>query len=96
MAAQTVDKEIKAIVRKLCGVALSNGRAPPAMNTACIAIAMCKQTGGLGWIFLADDWVGGDRFADRSEQEALMEILVETDSKHAWPTSEVQLHLKQA
>ena len=42
IAACVMDDEIKTTVRRLCGVALSNRRAPPAMNTACIAIAMCK------------------------------------------------------
>ena len=65
-------------MRRLCGIALSNRRAPPAMNTACIAIAMC-----------------GDHFAERSEQQALLEILVETDEKHAWPTGEIQKALKE-
>lgn len=29
------------IVKRLCGVAVSNRRAPPAMNTACMSISMC-------------------------------------------------------
>ena len=79
VAARNMEDEVKSIVRRLCGVALSNRSAPPAMNTACIAIAMC-----------------GDRFADRAEQQALLDILVETDVKHAWPTTTIQTHLKEA
>lgn len=41
---QRVQEEVKSTVRRLCGVALSNRshrRAPPALNTACMAIALC-------------------------------------------------------
>ncbi|OCL02702.1 hypothetical protein AOQ84DRAFT_348764 [Glonium stellatum] len=37
----------------------------------------------------------GDRFTDRQEQEALMQILLKTE-EHAWPTSTAQTHLKEA
>ena len=41
-ALRNMEDEVKSIVRRLCGIALSNRKTPPAMNTACIAIAMCK------------------------------------------------------
>lgn len=37
-----VEAEVRTLVRRLCGVALSNQRAPPALNTACMAISLCK------------------------------------------------------
>jgi len=37
-----IEGEVRGLVRRLCGVALSNRRAPPALNTACMAIALCK------------------------------------------------------
>jgi len=36
-----IEAEVRGLVRRLCGVALSNRRAPPALNTACMAIALC-------------------------------------------------------
>ena len=42
-AVRVMEAEIKTIARRLCGVAVSNRKAPPAMNTACIAIAMCES-----------------------------------------------------
>jgi len=41
VAARRIEDEVMSIVKRLCGIAISNRRAPPAMNTACIAIAMC-------------------------------------------------------
>ena len=38
---QYLQADVTDIVKRLCGIAISNRRAPPAMNTACIAIAMC-------------------------------------------------------
>lgn len=38
----------------------------------------------------------GDRFSNRAEQEALLNVLVVTEEDHAWPTSAAQLHLKRA
>jgi hypothetical protein len=70
---------VSKIVKRLCGVAISNRRAPPAMNTACMAIAMC-----------------GDQFTNVNEQRAIMDVLEYTDTKHAWPTLEIQNRLKEA
>jgi metal-sulfur cluster biosynthetic enzyme len=70
---------VRQIVKRLCGVAISNRRAPPAMNTACMAIAMI-----------------GDQFENRREQHSILDVLVYTDTKHAWPTKEIQDRLKEA
>lgn len=69
--------EVNGVVKRLCGIAISNRRAPPAMNTACMAIAMC-----------------GDQFTDPREQRSIMDVLNYTDTKHAWPTQEIQRRLK--
>jgi hypothetical protein len=91
-----IQAEVNQIVKRLCGVAISvshqmqnypavvdsfaqNRRAPPAMNTACMAIAMC-----------------GDQFTEPKEQQSILDVLVYTDTKHAWPTKEIQDRLKEA
>ncbi|TVY14450.1 hypothetical protein LARI1_G007024 [Lachnellula arida] len=78
-AIKRIEAEVNEIVKRLCGVAISNRRAPPAMNTACMAIAMC-----------------GDQFTDPREQQSILDVLVYTDTKHAWPTKEIQNRLKEA
>ncbi|KAH8671757.1 hypothetical protein BGZ60DRAFT_485420 [Tricladium varicosporioides] len=78
-ATKRIEAEVSLIVKRLCGIAISNRRAPPAMNTACMAIAMC-----------------GEQFTDFSEQKSLLDILIYTDEKHAWPTREIQGRLKDA
>ncbi|KAL3421589.1 hypothetical protein PVAG01_08035 [Phlyctema vagabunda] len=40
-ANRKIETELRVIVRQICGKAISNRRAPPAMNTACMAIAIC-------------------------------------------------------
>ncbi|QSZ35409.1 hypothetical protein DSL72_008279 [Monilinia vaccinii-corymbosi] len=35
--------QISTVVKRLCGVAISNHTSPPAMNTACMAISMCGE-----------------------------------------------------
>lgn len=78
-ATRRIELEVNIIVKRLCGIAVSNRRAPPAMNTACMAIAMC-----------------GDQFTDSKEQQRLIDVLVYTDTKHAWPTIAIQRRLKEA
>jgi hypothetical protein len=46
-AVRRIEDEVMTIVRRLCGIAISNHRALPAMNTACIAMAMCTCTSRL-------------------------------------------------
>lgn len=41
IAMRSVDLELKSIVLRLCGIALSNQHCPPGLVTACVAIAMC-------------------------------------------------------
>ncbi|KAF8852790.1 hypothetical protein BDZ45DRAFT_729958 [Acephala macrosclerotiorum] len=79
MAMRRIEAEVNQIVKRLCGIAISNRRAPPAMNTACMAIAMC-----------------GDQFTDPREQQSILDVLIYTDTKHAWPTKEIQDRLKDA
>jgi hypothetical protein len=40
--------------------------------------------------------MAGDRFTERAEQEALLDIILKTEKVHAWPTSTAQTHLKEA
>ena len=42
VAAHATDEEIRRLVRRLCGVAASNRKYPPATATAAMAVAMCK------------------------------------------------------
>ncbi|KAH7417794.1 hypothetical protein BKA64DRAFT_612527 [Cadophora sp. MPI-SDFR-AT-0126] len=79
IATKRIEDEVSIIVKRLCGVAISNRRAPPAMNAACMAIAIC-----------------GDQFTDLREQRSLLDVLVYSDTKHAWPTNEIQSRLKEA
>lgn len=41
IAMRSVDLELKSIVKRLCGIALSNQQTPPGLITACVAIGMC-------------------------------------------------------
>jgi hypothetical protein len=42
------------------------------------------------------DWdAGGDRFEDRMDQEALLNVLIETEKNHARPTAAIQLQMKK-
>ncbi|PVH73459.1 hypothetical protein DL98DRAFT_351011, partial [Cadophora sp. DSE1049] len=79
IATKRIENEVSIIVKRLCGVAISNRRAPPAMNAACMAIAIC-----------------GDQFTDPREQRSLLDVLIYSDTKHAWPTNEIQSRLKEA
>ncbi|KAL9080633.1 MAG: hypothetical protein Q9157_000609 [Trypethelium eluteriae] len=40
--------------------------------------------------------VCGDRFTDRTEQKALLAVLVELEEEHGWPTQSTQKNLKDA
>lgn len=79
LAQATLSRELRAIVKRLCGIAVSNRRSPPGLITAALGIAMC-----------------GERFDDRREQEALLEILFEIEREHAWPTESVVSELRTA
>ena len=39
---------------------------------------------------------GGDRFTDRIDQEALLDVLVKTERDHARPTAAIQLQMKES
>lgn len=51
---------------------------------------------------LSDDWsdvyqsIGGDRFLERADQEALLDVLVKTEQDHARPTALVQEQMKRS
>ncbi|VUC33491.1 unnamed protein product [Clonostachys rosea] len=38
----------------------------------------------------------GDRFTDKRDQDALLNVLISTETKHSWPTAAAQAHLKRA
>ncbi|PQE27117.1 arca protein [Rutstroemia sp. NJR-2017a WRK4] len=78
-AMQTIEAKVNAIVKRLCGVAISNHRSPPAMNTACMAISMC-----------------GEQIIDPEERASILEVLLYTEKKHAWPTKAIQDRLVEA
>lgn len=40
--------------------------------------------------------LGGDRFTSRSDQEALLDVLVRTERDHARPTATVQDQMKRS
>ena len=40
--------------------------------------------------------IGGERFAERREQDALLDTLVQTERENAWPTTAAQRQLKEA
>ncbi|RAL63444.1 hypothetical protein DID88_003864 [Monilinia fructigena] len=42
-ASQRIETQVNTMVKRLCGVAISNHRSPPAMNIACMAISMCGE-----------------------------------------------------
>ena len=87
--------EVVGIIRRLCGTAISNRLAPPAMNTACVAITIC----GLNMIYFPVlkklTSLGGELFTERLlEQQAILDMLQYSDTKHAWPTADIQQRLK--
>ncbi|KAJ5317356.1 hypothetical protein N7508_001864 [Penicillium antarcticum] len=77
-AMRSVDEEIRAIVLRLCGIALSNLHSPPGLVTASVAIGMCgdrfskkeEQVALLGvLVMLEDDY--GYRTSSMREQLGL-------------------------
>jgi hypothetical protein len=38
----------------------------------------------------------GDRFVDDFERQALLDVLIKTESIHLWPTGAAQDHLRRA
>ena len=38
----------------------------------------------------------GDQFTKIHEQQAIMEVLVYTDTENAWPTADIQQQLREA
>ncbi|CAK7224681.1 hypothetical protein SCUCBS95973_005600 [Sporothrix curviconia] len=78
-AAEQVNNRVCELVREICGIGLSNQWTPPAMFTACMAIAAF-----------------GDRFHERADQEALVDMLRLTEKDHARPTEVVQQQLMRS
>ncbi|OQD87457.1 hypothetical protein PENSOL_c077G02280 [Penicillium solitum] len=78
-AMRSVDRKVRAIVLRICGIAYSNQHSPPGLVIASTAIGMC-----------------GDRFTDRLEQEALLEVLLKVQDEHAYATLRTREQLKEA
>ena len=89
--------EVITTIGRLCGTAISNSLAPPAMNTACVAIAICKHIWILCWVSIHLSCLGGELFTDRLvEQQAILKMLQYSDTRHAWPTADIQEQLKKS
>lgn len=73
-------------------MAISNRQHVPTMFTAGAAIAMCKHT--LNPKVISNNFnsriIGGERFTDPTEQQVLMDILVEAEAHVAWPSLRFQ------
>ncbi len=61
-----------------------------------MGIAICKSHPAFGPNLPADIMQGGDRFTERIDQEALLDILVRTERDHGRPTAAVQKQMKEA
>jgi hypothetical protein len=48
------------------------------------------------YLALFNSLKGGDRFTDRIDQEALLDVLVKTEKDHARPTASIQLQMKES
>ena len=83
-AMKKLSEELRAIVRRLCGIALSHRASPTGFIAAFMAIAMCGEH------------FAGEGEAERREQEALMDVLRLADEQYAWPTAKTQQTLRQA
>lgn len=75
----SLETELRAILRRLCGLGVSNSKFQPALTTAAVGISVC-----------------GEYFADPREQKALIDILVNLELKHAWPTETTITALRRA
>ncbi|KAK5058543.1 hypothetical protein LTR84_010806 [Exophiala bonariae] len=76
---RSLAREVRAAVLRLCGIAMSNRKCPPALVTAYLGIAIC-----------------GDYFEDPLEQDALLGVLDEMETRHAWPAGNTRQLLKEA
>ena len=86
LALKALSTDLRAIVRRLCGIALSNRISPPGLVTACMGIAQCGEH------FVGDP--GDDEV--RREQESLLKVLDEMEREHAWPSRRTREGLKRA
>jgi hypothetical protein len=80
-ALKALDRQIRFHVRALCGIALCNSYLAPAMTMASAAVTLCGE-------HFVDD-------VDEGEQQALLDVLVQNEAKHGWPTKVGQQHLKK-
>ncbi|POR31152.1 Uncharacterized protein TPAR_08639 [Tolypocladium paradoxum] len=105
-AARETNREIKRIVRQICGIAESNPRTAPAYVFVLVSVLRLLTLGtnncGPRNACIAIT-MAGDRFTGRHEQEAFYMILVKTDTELAWPTRSAvlrvifrQLRMKEA
>lgn len=67
------------------------------MFTASMGIAICKLDSYLSSPERCTDTrSGGDRFTSRTDQEALLKVLMKTEREHARPTALVQEQMKRS
>ena len=59
-------------------------------------VLRCVSTGLTGLKLINQSPIGGDRFTDRIDQEALLDVLVKTEKDHARPTAAIQLQMKES
>lgn len=80
-AHRSLASRIRRATLKVCGMALSNTKCPPAMVDAAVAISMCGA------------YFGDSR---REEQDAIVQFLERLEAEHAWPTNSVVVALREA
>ena len=108
-AAEQVNNRICELVREICGIGLSNQWTPPAMFAACMAITACMYRSRfyffiffiLFYFYFQHTHTHclvtvGDRFHDRADQEALVDMLRLTEREHARPTEVAQQQLMRS
>lgn len=72
---------------------------PPAMVVGCMAIHLCTlpETVNMFQVLCMrlTGVTGGDRFTDPHEQDHLIQVLIQTDKLHGWPTHVLQRQLRE-
>ena len=89
------DGQIKDLVLKVCGIACSNRYFAPIIFSAGITIAMCKLRRTMNSKPADEMWVGGERFTERGEQEALIDMLADAEAHVVWPCLRARERLKK-
>lgn len=70
------------------------------MVVGCMAIHLCKQQKpSICFQYMLymrlTRVTGGDRFTDPHEQDHLIQVLIQTDKLHGWPTHALQRQLRE-